>query len=78
MIVGTFQLQLAQYALEALRPPTHITGRPAARARLLRPRVIAGVGIEPLLSRPRRQPERAASQGNFQRLEVEFFGGLRP
>ncbi len=77
MIVGTLQLQLAQDALEALRPSAHITGCPAAGARLRRPRLIGGVGIEPLLNRPCHQPQRAASKGHFQRLEVEFFGGLR-
>jgi hypothetical protein len=55
MIVGALEAQLSWHALEAFRPPIHITRRLTAGAGLLRPGVVGRVGIESLLNRPRRQ-----------------------
>jgi hypothetical protein len=76
MIVGPFQCEFAQYALNNLSPPSGIASGLAAFAVERRAGVIRSVGVEPLRYRARCQSQNLSSRGGLDGFEIYAIRGV--
>ena len=76
VIVSSLQLQRTQHALERLVVASVILGLSAAGAGQFRPRMIAGIGVQPLLQSACGQSQRLPSRRHFDSFEIQIGNGL--
>jgi len=72
VIIGALESQRAEHTLELLGPAPGKASFTAAAARDSWALLIGGVGVEPLLNRSGREPQRAMAQGDFPGLEIQL------
>ena len=75
MIIGPLQTQGPQYAFKCLAMTTTILSRFPTQARQLRPRMIGGVGVQPLLQRSCRQTQGLSPRRYLYRFKIEIPDG---
>ncbi len=73
MVIGPLQPQRAERTHEALGSSVDIPGRLPAGTGQLRPGVVAGVGIQPLLEGAGGQPQRLTSRRDLHRLQIQIL-----
>ena len=78
IVVGAVESQRAQHAMECLRSPAHVAGRPATFTAHRRTGPIRGVGIEPLLDDASREPQRFPPRGHLHGLKIPVLHAPRP
>jgi len=78
VIIGPLQMQRAQYAFKRLLVAAVILSRSAAGAWYLWPRMIGGIGVQPLFQRSGCQAQSLPSRRHLHGFEIQVLDGLRP
>jgi hypothetical protein len=76
MIVGPFQLQIAQRAAKAFLAAASIARLSAASAGQMRSGVIGSIPIQPALQKASGQGQHPLTNRHFQRIQIEILNGL--
>lgn len=76
VIVGSFQMQRAEYTLERLAVAPMILGHLSAGAGQFWPHMIGQIGVQPLFQRSCGQTKNLPPRGSLHCFKIQILGGL--